>query len=294
MMVKKETKMKHNRSMRKRKLLTNTFVHILLSVLAIIWILPIVWVIITSFKGDGTGPYTGQFLPTKFTLDNYIRLFKENDLFYFGRWFMNTLVVAIFSCIISTFYVLCISYSLSRTRFKGRKTMMNFGLILNMFPGFMSMIAVYYILKGIGITQSLIALILVYSGGAGLGYYIAKGFFDTIPKAIDEAAQIDGATKWSVFTKITMPLSKPIIVYTILTSFLAPWLDFIFAKVIMGDKYENYTVSIGLWTMLEKEFIQNWYTRFAAGAVCVSIPIALLFIVMQKYYTDGLSGSVKG
>lgn len=172
--------------------------------------------------------------------------------------------------------------------------MMNFGLILNMFPGFMSMIAVYYILKGIGITQSLIALILVYSGGAGLGYYIAKGFFDTIPKAIDEAAQIDGATKWSVFTKITMPLSKPIIVYTILTSFLAPWLDFIFAKVIMGDKYENYTVSIGLWTMLEKEFIQNWYTRFAAGAVCVSIPIALLFIVMQKYYTDGLSGSVKG
>ena len=172
--------------------------------------------------------------------------------------------------------------------------MMNIGLILNMFPGFMSMIAVYYILKGIGITQSLVALILVYSGGAGLSYYIAKGFFDTIPKAIDEAAQIDGATKWNVFTKITMPLSKPIIVYTILTSFLAPWLDFIFAKVIMGDKYENYTVSIGLWTMLEKEFVQNWYTRFAAGAVCVSIPIALLFIVMQKYYTDGLSGSVKG
>ncbi len=293
-MVKSETKKKRNRSMRKRKLLTNTFVHILLSILALIWILPIVWVILTSFKGDGTGPYTEQFLPTKFTFDNYIRLFKENDLFYFGRWFLNTFVVAIFSCIISTFYVLCISYSFSRTRFKGRKTMMNFGLILNMFPGFMSMIAVYYILKGIGITQSLVALILVYSGGAGLGYYIAKGFFDTIPKAIDEAAQIDGATKWNVFTKITMPLSKPIIVYTILTSFLAPWLDFIFAKVIMGDRYENYTVSIGLWTMLEREFIQNWYTRFAAGAVCVSIPIALLFIVMQKYYTDGLSGSVKG
>ena len=293
-MVSNELKMKHNRSMRKRKRITNILIHILLSVLAIFWILPIAWIIITSFKGNGTGPYTGEFIPTKFTLDNYIRLFKENDLFYFGRWFMNTLVVAVFSCIISTFYVLCISYSLSRTRFKGRKAMMNIGLILNMFPGFMSMIAVYYILKGIGITQSLVALILVYSGGAGLSYYIAKGFFDTIPKAIDEAAQIDGATKWNVFTKITMPLSKPIIVYTILTSFLAPWLDFIFAKVIMGDKYENYTVSIGLWTMLEKEFVQNWYTRFAAGAVCVSIPIALLFIVMQKYYTDGLSGSVKG
>ena len=171
---------------------------------------------------------------------------------------------------------------------------MNVGLILNMFPGFMSMIAVYYILKGLGITQSLIALIMVYSGGAGLSYYIAKGFFDTIPKAIDEAARIDGATRWKVFTKITMPLSKPIIVYTILTSFMAPWVDFIFARVIMGDKYENYTVAVGLWTMLQKEYIQTWFTRFAAGAVCVSIPIALLFVFTQKYYVNGLSGSVKG
>lgn len=191
-------------------------------------------------------------------------------------------------------YVLFISYSFSRTRFQARKPMMNLGLILNMFPGFMSMIAVYYILKGIGITQSLIALVLVYSGSAGLGYYIAKGFFDTIPKAIDEAAMIDGATRWHVFTRITMPLSKPIIVYTILTSFMAPWIDFIFAKVIMGDNYKNYTVALGLWTMLQKEYIQTWYTRFAAGAVCVSIPIALLFVFMQKYYVDGLSGSVKG
>ena len=156
------------------------------------------------------------------------------------------------------------------------------------------MIAVYYILKGLGLSQSLAALVLVYSGGAALTYYIAKGFFDTIPKALDEAAIIDGATRWGVFTKITIPLSKPIIIYTILTSFTAPWMDFIFAKVIMGDDYANYTVALGLWTMLQKEFITTWYTRFAAGAVVVSIPIALLFIVMQKYYVEGLSGSVKG
>ena len=171
---------------------------------------------------------------------------------------------------------------------------MNIALILGMFPGFMSMIAVYYILKGLNMTQSLLALVLVYSGGAGLGFYIAKGFFDTIPKAIDEAAWIDGATKWQVFRKITMPLSRPIIIYTILTSFMAPWGDYIFVSVIMGDNYDNYTVALGLYKMLERHFIETWYTRFAAGAVIVSIPIALLFIFMQRYYVEGVSGAVKG
>lgn len=285
--------MKKTHSMKRRKFLTNTLVHIFLSVLSIIWIFPILWIIMTSFRVEQI-PYMSYFFPKGFTLDNYIALFTDVRQFFFLRWFFNTLIVAIFSCLISTMYVLFISYSFSRTRFKARKPMMNLGLILNMFPGFMSMIAVYYILKGFGITQSLVALILVYSGSAGLGYYIAKGFFDTIPKAIDEAAMIDGATRWHVFTRITIPLSKPIIVYTILTSFMAPWVDFIFAKVIMGDNYKNYTVALGLWTMLQKEYIQTWYTRFAAGAVCVSIPIALLFIVMQKYYVEGLSGSVKG
>lgn len=285
--------MRRIHSMRRRKFLINTLVHILLTILSIIWIFPILWIVMTSFRVEQI-PYMSYFFPKGFTLDNYIKLFTDTRQFFFVRWFFNTLIVAIFSCLISTMYVLFISYSFSRTRFQARKPMMNLGLILNMFPGFMSMIAVYYILKGIGITQSLIALVLVYSGSAGLGYYIAKGFFDTIPKAIDEAAMIDGATRWHVFTRITMPLSKPIIVYTILTSFMAPWIDFIFAKVIMGDNYKNYTVALGLWTMLQKEYIQTWYTRFAAGAVCVSIPIALLFVVMQKYYVDGLSGSVKG
>lgn len=285
--------MKKQHSMKRRKFLTNTFVHILLTILAVIWIFPIAWIIMTSFRVEQI-PYMGYFFPKGYTLDNYINLFTDTRQFFFARWFMNTLIVSIFSCILSTLYVLFISYSLSRTRFKARKPMMNVGLVLNMFPGFMSMIAVYYILKGIGITQSLAALVLVYSGSAGLSYYVAKGFFDTIPKSIDEAAQIDGATRWHVFSRITMPLSKPIVVYTILTSFLAPWLDFIFAKIIMGDDYKNYTVAIGLWTMIQKEYIMTWYTRFAAGAVCVSVPIAILFIVMQKYYTNGLSGSVKG
>lgn len=178
-----------------------------------------------------------------------------------------------------------------------RKTFMNIAMILGLFPAFMSMVAVYYILKSIGLSEGnmiRVALVLVYSGGAGLQFYIAKGFFDTIPKALDEAAYIDGATKWQVFTRVTIPLSKPIIVYTVLNAFMGPWVDFIFAKVICRANAEYYTVSIGLWQMLEKEYIDNWYNCFAAGAVCISIPIAILFIFMQRFYTDGLSGAVKG
>ena len=174
---------------------------------------------------------------------------------------------------------------------------MNVAMILGLFPGFMSMVAVYYILKNIGLSEGnmiRVALVLVYSAGSGVGFFVSKGFFDTIPKALDEAAIIDGATRWQIFTKITIPLSKPTIVYTVLTSFINPWIDFIFAKVICRANADQYTVSVGLWRMLEKEYIDTWYTRFAAGAVLISIPIAALFMFMQKYYAEGMSGSVKG
>ena len=279
-----------------RKNAINVLVHIFLVILSLIWIFPIFWVVLLSFRVQ-KGQYITSFWPKEFTLDNYIKLFTDTAIFDFPRWFMNTLVISIFSCIITTFFVLAISYALSRIRFKIRKPYMNVAMVLGLFPGFMSMIAIYYILKGFGLTEGpfiYLALIMVYSGGAGLGFYVAKGFFDTIPKALDEAALIDGATKWDVFSKIIMPLSKPIIVYTILQSFMAPWLDFIFAKVIAGADPRYYTVAIGLYTMLTKENIMNWYAPFAAGAVCVSIPIAILFIYLQSFYAEGLSGSVKG
>lgn len=280
--------------MSQSKKTANFFSYLVLIVLSVIWLVPIVWVVLTSFRAE-TGTYTSYFFPKGYTLDNYKRLFTDTNQFYFAKWFANTFIVAVCSCLISTFYVLATSYVMSRLRFKMRKPLMNIALILGMFPGFMSMIAVYYILKGIGLTQSLFALVLVYSGGAGLGFYVAKGFFDTVPKAIDEAAWIDGATKWQVFTKLTIPLSKSIIVYTVLTSFMGPWLDYIFVSVIMGDNYDKYTVALGLFKMLEREFINQWFTRYAAGSVLVSIPIAALFIAMQKYYVEGATGgSVKG
>lgn len=282
------------KSMKKSKRINNGLVYTILIVLSVIWILPILWIIMISFRAE-QGAFKPYFFPKALSLDNYIRLFSDTQQFYFFRWFLNTLFVAICSCIISTFFTLSVSYVMSRLRFKLRKPFMNIALILGMFPGFMSMIAIYYILKGFGISQSLLALILVYSGASGLGFYIAKGFFDTLPRALDEAAYLDGATKSQVFWKITIPLSKPIIIYTVLTTFIAPWMDYIFASVIMGDNYDNYTVALGLFKMLEREFIHQYFTQFAAGAVIISIPISILFISMQRFYVEGVTGgSVKG
>lgn len=286
---------KHNRSI--RRTVINSIVHVILAILGTIWVLPIFFVILTSFREE-SGGYKSYIFPRGYTLNNYKNLFIQKGSLNFPRWFINTLIVSIFTCILSAFFVLCVSFVMSRLRFKMRKRFMNIALILGMFPGFMSMIAVYYILKGFGLLDAgplkLLALIMVYSGGAGLGFYIAKGFFDTIPKTIDEAAYIDGATKWDVFWQITIPLSKPVIVYTLLTSFMGPWIDYIFAKVILGQDRKYYTVAIGLWTMLEKEFIEYYYTQFFAGCVVISIPIAILFLKTQKFYVEGVSGAIKG
>ena len=279
-----------------RKTIGNIFVHVILAILAFIWVLPIFWVILTSFRAE-KGSYVTSFFPKSYTINNYVKLFTDTTILDFPRMFRNTFVIAIFTCIISTIFVLSVSYCMSRMRFKMRRPFMNIAMILGLFPGFMSMVAVYYILKALNLAEGSmipIALIVVFSAGTGLGFYVAKGFFDTIPKALDEAAIIDGANRWTIFTQITIPLSKPIIVYTILTSFMSPWIDFLFAKVICRADARYYTVSVGLWKMLEKEYIDVWYTSFAAGAVLVSIPIAILFLMTQKFYVEGMSGAVKG
>lgn len=274
---------------------TVTFVYVLLTVLSVIWLFPIVWIVLTSFRAEG-GAFVPYIIPKQFTLDNYkVLLTNASGNFPFVRWFLNTLFVSIFSCLFSTLITIAMAYALSRLRFKLRKPFLKVALVLNMFPGFMSMIAIYYILKAMNLTGSLFALILVYSSGAALGFYIAKGFFDTIPMALDESAMIDGANKWQIFTKITLPLSKPIIVFTALGAFTAPWMDFIFAKIIMGDKVESYTIAIGLFTMMTKSTANSLFMAFTAGCVLIAIPITLLFIYLQRFYVEGItSGSVKG
>lgn len=276
----------------KRKL-GSAIVYVILSAMVIIWLFPILWLVLQSFNTiDHIS--TTNFFPTRFTMKHYQTLFMDPSMPY-GKWILNTFLVAVASCIISTLFVLMVSYTLSRLRFKSRKKLLNMGLILGMFPGFMSMAATYAIMDVFGLASQLFALIIIYSAGAGLGYQVAKGFFDTIPRSLDEAAKIDGATSNRIFWVIILPLSKPIIVYTALTTFLGPWADYIFVSYFMKDETDNYNVAVGLYKMIDKKNIDKYFTTFCAGAVLIATPITILFIVMQKFYVGGVTGgAVKG
>lgn len=279
-----------------KKTLNSIVLHLVLTVLAIIWITPILWLIATSFSGyDGMN--TSRFFPESWTINNYTRILFESDtVSQFPMWFKNTLIIAIFTCLISSVFVLMVSYAMSCMRFNGRKTLMNVAVMLQLFPGFLSMIAIYFILKSVNLTNSHIGMILVYSGGAGLGYLVAKGFFDTIPTSLREAAYLEGASEARTFFTIVLPLSKPIVVYTVISSFLVPWTDFVFAKIILNSGIStDWTVAIGLYNMLKRNLIPTYFSRFCAGGVLVGIPIGILFIIMQKFYVEGITGgSVKG
>ena len=266
--------------------------YIILTVLGVIWMFPIIWILLTSLRAE-QGYYVGYFFPKNLTLKNFYDLF-HNSAVPFGKWWVNTMIVAVCGCVLNTLIVLGTAFILSRTRFTGRKQFMNILMIIGMFPGFMSMVALYNILKGLGLNQSIGALIVVGAAGAAMGYHITKGYFDTIPKAIDEAAIIDGASRLQIFTRITIPLSKSIIVYQVLGTFLGAWSDYIFPRLLFGDRQSSYTVAVGLYWMTDFRRIDSYYTQFAAGAVVIAVPIVILFIWLQRFYVEGLSGSVKG
>ena len=280
---------------RARKKLSNFATYAILIVLGVAWILPIFYLVYTALRVTPSTGIINALFPKNLKLGfgNFARLFSQT---LFTRWLLNTLLVSVCSCALTTIFILMVSYALSRLRFRMRKPIMNVLLILGMFPGFMSMIAVYFILKAMGLTNSLLALILVYSGSGALSYYICKGFFDTVPRAMEEAAILDGASQPIVFAKIILPLAKPIIVYTVITSFISPWCDFIFVNTIINDR-NLYTVSLGLYKMInaEKNSFNDNFTLFCAGAFVVGGIIVSLFMSMQRYYVEGVtSGAVKG
>ncbi|MBQ1819998.1 MAG: sugar ABC transporter permease [Clostridia bacterium] len=286
----------------------------ILVILSIIWLIPLVWIVLSAFRceyqADGTfiGKVTSNFFPKQYGFKNFADLF--NATYYgvpnaFPKWVLNTFIIAVIDCVISTFLVLSVAYCMSKLKFKLRKAFMNISMIIGLFPGFMSMIAIYFLLKSIGLTgnadhpeYSMIGLVLAYSAGAGLGFQIAKGFFDVIPNALVESAKLDGCTNFKIFRRIILPLAKPIIIYQALMSFTGPWMDFIFAKVIIGASNARYwTVSVGLYQMLfgSQYSDPNFFTQFAAGCVIVAIPIVTLFMFLQKYYVEGVTaGAVKG
>jgi arabinogalactan oligomer/maltooligosaccharide transport system permease protein len=296
------------KSQKGRKILSLVIVYIILGISAIIWVLPILWIFLQSLAGtNGSAQY---FIPKvdSLTLKNYAYLFGFGSPAwagthsmdgYFGKWLLNTLIVATCTCIISTLFVLATAYALSRFRFVGRSTIMKLNLIIGMFPGFLGMIIMYWVMKSIFNMQGKFwAMILIYSAGSGMGFFVSKGFFDTISRSIDEAAMIDGASRAQIFWHIILPLAKPIVVYTILTSFMAPWGDYISASYIIGlNNGQNWTVAIGLyqWATDSQNLTPTYYTQYAAGSVVVAIPMIALFLATQRYYVGGVTGgAVKG
>ena len=270
--------------------------HIVLTLLALFWLLPIIWLLVTSLSAY-PGINTQHFFPEEWSIVNYKRLFLEpNTVANLPAWFKNSMIIGVFCCIISSIFVLMVAYSFSCMRFKARKPLMNFSIILGMFPGVLSMIAVYFVLKLLGLNDSLVGLIVIYSAGSGLGYLICKGFFDTIPVSLRESAKLEGASELTIFTRIVIPLSKPIIVYTVINSFLNPWMDFVMARLMINSKDPaDWTVAIGLYNILQKTLVNDYFSLFCAGGIVVAIPISILFVIMQKFYVEGITGgAVKG
>ena len=273
--------------------LSNTVIYIILILITCIWLFPFFGIVLESFRVETTQQVTYLF-PKELGLDNYIKLFKETD---FLTWFRNTAIMGIATAVLQTFFILSMSYVLSRLRFKGRKGLMNFMLILGMFPGFLTLILIYKVFSELGLTNEMapVGLIIVYCASSGMGYYVSKGFFDTIPKSLDEAARVDGATRWQVFYKVIMPLSKPIIIYTILMGFMAPWGDFMMANYIAHQTSDGMNVAVGMFEWLSRTNLNTHYTMFCAAGVIVAIPVVTVFLLLQKYYVEGVTGgAVKG
>ncbi len=271
----------------------NSIIYVVLVLMTLIWLFPFFGILMESFKVD-TPMMDGRLIPGEFGFANYTRLFKETD---FLIWFKNTAIMGVATAVLQTFFVLSMSYVLSRLRFKGRKSLMNFMLILGMFPGFLTMILIYKVFSDFGLTMQMapLGLIIVYCASSGMGYYVSKGFFDTIPKSLDEAARVDGATRWQVFYKVIMPLSKPIVIYTVLMGFMAPWGDFMLASYLIHENSAGMSVAVGMYEWVSKTMLNQNYTMFCAAGVIVAIPVTAVFLALQKYYVEGVTGgAVKG
>ena len=284
-------------SMKTKRAISNAVTYAVLIIISIIWLFPFVCLFLQSLRSfnEGGGGMVDYLLPKQFSLDSYAWLFSEESKFV--RWYGNTIVIAIFVALLQTIVVLCVSYALSRMRFKGRTFLMRFWLILGMFPGFLTMICLYFLLKQFGLTQAgaIPGLILISVASSGMGYYVTKGYFDTIPKALDEAARIDGASRARVFFTMIIPMSKPIIIYAALVAFMAPWCDFVMASYVAFGYSDSYNVAVALQRWVWTNDFQGFFTRFCAGGILVAVPVTILFMCLQKYYVEGVTGgAVKG
>ena len=280
--------------MKRKKRITNAICYIVLILISIIWLFPFVGLVLQSFRGE-SGGMVAYLVPQEWSLKNYQFLFGSGSKFL--KWYGNTLTIALFVAVLQTLVVICVSYALSRLRFRGRKALMNIWLVLGMFPGFLTMICLYFLLKTLGLTEegAVPGLILISVASCGMGYYVCKGYFDTIPKALDEAAILDGCTRAQILFKMIIPMSKPIIIYTMLVAFMAPWCDYIFASYVAFGHENGYNVAVAMTRWVWTNDYQGYFTRFCAGGILVAIPVTILFMCLQRYYVEGVTGgAVKG
>ncbi|MFA9458552.1 sugar ABC transporter permease [Halalkalibacter sp. AB-rgal2] len=253
---------------------------------------PLLWTIGLSLN-PGTSLYGASMIPENWSLDHYKWLFFDPRSNYL-TWYKNTLIVATATSLLSVVFVSLTAYAFSRYRFVGRKNGLYAFLLLQMFPVLMAMVALYILLNTVNLLDTLTGLIIIYAGGAiPMNAFLVKGYFDTIPRELDESAKIDGAGHFRILFTIMLPLAKPILAVVALFNFMAPFMDFILPRIILRSP-ENFTLALGLFNFVNDQFANN-FTRFAAGAILIAIPIAAVFLFLQRYLISGLTaGATKG
>lgn len=279
-------------STKTEKILRLTLSYLIVLVMFAIILYPVLWIVGASFN-PGNSLMGTKIIPDNATLKHYTDLFDLQNSNYI-YWYLNSLKISFSTMILSVIFVSFTAYAFSRYRFIGRKNGLMTFLILQMVPNFAALIAIYVLALITGLLDTHFALILFYVGGQiPMNTWLMKGYFDSIPRELDESARMDGAGHFRIFWQIIMPLAKPIIAVVALFTFIAPFTDFIIARVILRSE-EKYTLAVGLYELIAKQF-GNEFTEFAAGAVLIAIPISILFLSFQKYFVSGLtSGGIKG
>lgn len=269
-----------------------TALNLFFIVICIVTLIPILYALSVSFSGSNSLLSSDfSFIPKDFTLDNYKEVLFGEDI---TIWFQNTVFLAVVTVILSLTAAVPAAYCFSRRRFPGRKTILKCLVLLNSFPAILSMFAIYRLLRPMGLVNTRTGLILVYTGTmAVFSLWNTKGYFDTIPAEIEEAARMDGASDWQVVVKIVMPLAKPSIITTALQVLIYVWNEYIYATTFLTGE-SKYTLAAGLNSLQATEMTGSWPV-FAAASITVSIPVLVIFFLCQKYMTSGLTaGGVKG
>ena len=285
-------------SIRRGKRIMLIFRIVLAIIMLVFALFPIVWIISASF--NPTNSLVGQpLIPENPTLDNYRELLTST-IHPYKRWYINSLFITIIVMILGTTMTTLAAYAFSRFRFKSRKPLLQSVLLIQVFPNFLNMVALFLILQQIGRVMDNFGLntygglLLVYLGGVlGANTWLTKGYFDSIPNDLDEAAKVDGASGWQIFWDVLLPLVRPILVVVGLLTFIGTYSEYVLAKVLLTDK-SMYTLAVGLNSMVSNQFAQNWGV-FSAGALLATLPTLILFLIFQRYLVGGLTaGSVKG